>query len=442
MSSINFGGLASGMDTESIISALMEIERQPIKSLESDQSYLETETSAYAELNTKLSALQDAVEDLDTIKDISSYSATSSDETILTATTSSTAFEGSYDIQVMSLAETQKDVSAEGFADASSPTLSGSLTIGDTTINYSAISLGDLKDLINAEDTGLSAAIINDGTDEGFRLMFTASEAGETTEISGSGDIDIDTAANGHTKQASQAHVIIDGIDIYSIDNTVSNAIPGVTLDLSSKTAEGELMTLTVATDTDAITEKLDTFVATYNSITSWVKDQADADWGNDSGIRSVQRKMQSMISTTLENSSTYTSLVGLGFETDYETGMLSYNSTTMTDAISNDIDNVLLAIAGDDQNDSIMDMFANYLTQATDSSSGIYALRKASNESSSARMEDRIYTLEMRLEQRETTMRAQYTAMEQMISAMNSQTSYLSAFGSMSSTSSDSASA
>lgn len=431
MSEITFGGLASGMDTESIITALMEIERQPIDSLENDQAYLEAETQAYSEFNTKMSSLLNAIEDLDTLKEVASYAATSNDESLLTATASSTASPGSYDIEIISMAEVQKDVSAEGFADTSTTTLSGSLTIGETTIDYSDVTLGELKDLINAEDSGVSAAIIYDGTDEGYRLIMTGAEAGVVTEISGSGSISIDTATDGHTKASSQAHIVVDNIDIYSTSNTITSAIPGVTLDLFDTSLTGDTMTLTVATDTDSITAKLDTFVSSYNDIVTWIDEQVDADWGNDSAIRTVQRKMQTLLSTQLENSSTYTSLISLGFETDYETGTISYDSSTMNDAIDDNIDEFLSLIAGDDENDGIMDLFGAYFDLMTDSTDGAYAIRKESNDSSISRIEDKIYTMELRLEQRETTLRAKYTAMEELISTLNSQTSYLSAISS-----------
>lgn len=428
MGEITFSGLATGMDTDSIITSLMEIERQPLDSLEADKTYLEAETEAYKEFDTKLDSLLTAVEKLDTINDLASYAATSSDTTLLTATTDSRALPGNYDIEIISLAEVQKDASMEGFADTTSPTLSGSLTIGDTTIDYNEISLGDLRDKINAEDTGISAAIIDDGTENGFRLMLTGDEAGVTTEINGSGSIAIDTAANGHTKNASQAHIILDNIDIYSNSNTIRDAIPGVALDLLDTGTSGDIMTLKIATDTNSIVEKVDTFVTAYNDIINWIGEQSDADWGNDSAITSIQRKMQNLLSTQLGNSSTADSLVHFGFQSDYETGTIGYSSETLIEAIETDWQSVTQVFAGDDENDGIMDMFSDYFDLQTDNSNGAYAQRKTSNDNSIIRIEDNIATMERRLDQRESTLRAQYTALEELISTMNSQMSYLDA--------------
>lgn len=431
MGEITFGGLASGLDTESIITAIMDVEREPLTSLENDQAYLENETSAYSEFDSKMSALLTAVEEIDTLEELSSYSATSSASSELTATADSDASAGTYKIEVVSLAELQKDVSPEGFADSSSETLSGSLTIGETTIDYANVSLSGLVSLINDADSGVSASIINDGTDAGYRLLLSGDEAGVATEVLGSGSISIDTATNGHTRESAKAHVIIDNIDIFSTSNTITDAIAGVTLDLYDSSDVGDTLTLTIGTDEAAITQKLDDFVSAYNDIITWISEQADADWGNDSSIRSVKSKMQSLLSTQVETGGAYSSLVALGFKTDFETGKISYDSDTMSAAIEDDLGSLSSLFSGDDENAGIADMFVDYLDLKTDSYDGLYAMRAESNESRISRLDNSISTMEMRLEKREANLRAQYTALELLMSEMTSQMSYLTSISS-----------
>ncbi len=427
MSTITFGGLASGLDTDSIIEALMEVEQAPIDSLENDISYYEGETAAFAELDELMSDFLDVLEEMDTIKELSTNSAESSDESILTASAESSAIQGTYHIEVVSLAEAQKDVSDEGFADKNEETLSGSLTIGEETIDYSEISLSELVELINDTDTGVRASIINDGSENGYRLSLTGEEAGVATEISGTGSITIDTATNGHTYSATQAHIIVDNVDIYSNSNTIEDAIPGVTLDLVDADPD-ETLTLEIATDTEAIEETLDSFVDAYNSIIDWIADQSDSDWGNDSNIRSVKRSMQSFLTTQISNSGSYSSLTLLGFETDYETGKISIDSDTLQDAMDEDIESVLEFFTGTTDSDGIADKMAAYFDLQTDRFDGIYARRSASNDATVTRLNDRIDKLEARLEKREEILRAQYTALEEMMSELTNQLSYLSA--------------
>ena len=430
MSSITFSGLASGLDTDSIIEALLEVEQEPIDSCEADIEYYEAETEAFAELDSLLDDFLDVLEDMDTVKELSTNSATSSDESILSASATGSAVEGTYHIEVVSLAETQKDVSDEGFADKNSTTLSGSLTIGETTIDYSDVTLSELVELVNDADTGVQAAIINDGTENGYRLSLTGEEAGVTTDITGTGSIVIDTATNGHTYDAAQSHIIVDNVDIYGTSNTITSAIPGVTLDLTSAEPD-ETITMVVATDTDAIEETLDTFVDSYNAIITWISDQSDADWGSDASIRSLKRSMQSFLTTQIEGVGDYNCLTMLGFETDYETGTISIDSTTLSEAFDNDLTGVLEFFSGTNSNDGIADLMGTYFDNQTDSYDGLYARRSSSNNATIDRINDRIDRLEARLEKREEFLREQYTALETMMSELNNQLSYLSALDS-----------
>ncbi len=430
MSTITFGGLASGLDTDSIIEALMEIESAPLETMESDISYYEAETEAFSELNDLLEDFLDVLEDMDTVKELSTNSATSSNESLLTASASSSAIQGSYHIEVVSLAEAQKDVVDNGISDTDTTTLSGSLTIGETTIDYSDVTLEDLVDMINDSDSGVRAAIINDGSENGYRLSLTGEEAGVTTEISGTGDIEIDTATNGHTYEASQAHIIVDNVDIYSTSNTIDDAIPGVTLDLVDADPD-ESFTLTVETDTDSIEDMLENFVEAYNDIIDWIDDQSDSDWGSDATIRTMKNKMQSFLTTQTSGSSTYNCLTMLGFETDYETGKISIDSSTLQDALEDDLDGVLEFLSGTNTSDGITDLMGDYFDSITDRENGIYAARSDSNDATISRLNDRIDRLEARLEKREEFYREQYTALEEMMSELNAQLSYIEAIGS-----------
>lgn len=425
MSSITFSGLASGLDTDSIIESLMEIEREPVDSLEADVEYFDSETEAFSNISTTLAALQDAVEAMDTVKELSAYSATSSDQSLLSATAETIASAGTYHIEVLSLAETQKDVSAEGFSDTDTEILSGSLTIGGTTIDYSDVTLSELVDLISDSDVGLQATMINDGTESGYRLVLSGDEAGVETVVLGTGSITIDTATDGHTYDSAQAHIVVDNIDIYSNSNTLTSAITGVTLDLIDAES-GETLTVTVASDTSQITATVDTFVSAYNSVIDLLADEGGNGWGNDSSLTSIQRKMQNFLTTQVSGSDSFTSLVQLGFKTDYETGQLSVDSSVFNEALNSDPEGVLGLFAGDSETDGIADLFGDYLDVQTDSVDGVYARRKTTNDANITRIENRVEIMEMRLEKREDYLRAQYTALETLISEMNAQTSYL----------------
>ncbi|MCF6266601.1 MAG: flagellar filament capping protein FliD [Desulfuromusa sp.] len=426
MGQITFGGLASGLDTEAIITALMDVERQPINRLEEDKTYFKEELNAYSEFDGKLSALNDAIKEMDSLSELSSYTASSSNEGLLSASADSSALPGVYSIEVVSLAEVQKDVSPEGFSDTDSKTLNGSLTIGETTIEYIDVSLNELASLINDSDSGVSASIINDGTEEGYRMILSGDQAGVTTEILGSGSINIDTATDGHTRNAVQAHIVVDNIDIYSNDNTINSAIPGVTLDLLDLSSSGETLTLKVATDNEAIEQKVNQFVSSYNDIINYLGEQKDADWGNDSSFRSTKRKLQSLLTTQIDTGGSLTSLSQLGLKTDYKTGTISIDSTSLNNIIDNDLEGLTTLFTGPNGDDGVANMFGDYLDVRTDSVDGLYAVHQDSYDSNIKRIDNRINSMELRLIKKEDNLRAEYTALELLMSEMNAQTTYL----------------
>ena len=61
---IQFGGLATGLDTSSIIDQLMNIERQPLARLEADKTSLNNRLKAFTELDTRLKSFSDTIKDL------------------------------------------------------------------------------------------------------------------------------------------------------------------------------------------------------------------------------------------------------------------------------------------------------------------------------------------------------------------------------------------
>jgi len=430
MSTVSFGGLATGLDTESLITSLMEVERSPITSMETDIEYMETQNETFEEFNAILTDLNDAIGALDTVSEFSSWSVTTSNnQDSFQATTSSYAKAGSYQVEVLNLAQQQKDVSNEGFSSSTEETLSGTIKIGDTVLEYDNVSLGTLADLVSDSGSGVRANIIDDGTENGLRLVFTAEDAETTPDILAMGSINIDTATNGHTLEGSMAHVIVDGVDMYSGSNTLTGAIYGVTLDLTGVNDSGETSYVQVSSDTSSIAEKVDLFVAAYNEMLTFVDEVNTADSTTGSAFRTVTRKMQNLISTQVGGSSGFTSLAAVGFESDSQTGELSYDSSTLSDALATNFVDLQMLFVGDDDSAGVAKQISSYLNAQLSTVDGFTATKTGSNDEQMERVQDNIDRMETRLEKREETLTAQFTAMELLVSELNSQAAYLESF-------------
>ncbi len=213
--SITFGGLATGLDTDAIVKELMGIERLPVKRLENDKSYYNSRLKAFSELDGKLQEFLAKAEAIDTSAELNSASVNSSTEDYLSATASGTADVGSYQVTVVDLAQQQKDVS-QGYADktsASFGTGSLSLTVGgessSITIDAENNSLDGIAEAINDADLGVQATIINDGTENPYRLILTGESVSDSFSLDSSG-LSGGTDANPamtNTQVGQQAHL-------------------------------------------------------------------------------------------------------------------------------------------------------------------------------------------------------------------------------------------
>ncbi len=147
MSTITSGvGLASGLPTAELIDSIMAAAEAPRTLLVSRVSTLQTQQSALLDLNARVVALMNSISRLDDSDFFNRFSATSSDDSVLTATASSFARPGAINLTVKSLVTSHQLVSS-GFPDSNkSPVGSGTMVIeiGKGKLN-NPTALGDLN---------------------------------------------------------------------------------------------------------------------------------------------------------------------------------------------------------------------------------------------------------------------------------------------------------
>jgi len=200
-------GISSGIDYAQLITEMMKFESIPINLLQSRQADYTVKISAVVNLITKLSAYKSSLEVLDSSEKFntktSSVTKTSDGTQLLSASASSTAAVGSYDIEVNQLAAADKKAS-QGWVDQNTTAIAGAtgsfkFKVGtggaETTISINdSMTLQGLRDAINSAGADVTASIINDGTGSNpYRLILTADNTGSsnTIEIS-QNDTDLD----------------------------------------------------------------------------------------------------------------------------------------------------------------------------------------------------------------------------------------------------------
>jgi len=451
MSAINFSGLASGLDTESIIKGLMEAESQPLERLQQTREYEQAKLNAFKAYDDKLSALNSAISGLYLSSGIQQSKVSLSSEDNVTAEVTS-ASAGTYDVAVEQTARVQKSVSDKAYASRSDDVFgSGELvfTVGEgaeavehtVAVEDGKGALSDIMKAINdtSQEHGISASIIDNGNEGGdrYHLMLSGADSSTTFSMTSSlaGGTEQLAIQDPPVQEARNAIAYIDGIQITSDTNTIKNALNGVTLHLESASATdgaGELVptTMKIETDTASVTEKVEGFVAAYNDIVSYVNginqgEEAEAGAGmlrGDSLVKTVTRRLQGLVSTRVDDSGNFDSLAQLGLSTNRD-GTLSFDSSGLESAMNEDFSQVVDVLAGDS---GVFKQYRNYLNDMTSSSDGLYATREDSTESTLKRIDSDIERTSARLERREEMLRQRFAAMEEMVAMFNSQSEYL----------------
>jgi flagellar hook-associated protein 2 len=280
---LSSAGIGSGLDVEGLVSKLMAAEAAPLNNYDKKAAGVQSQIAAYGKLSGAIGAFQGAVSSLSTASTFRALSATSGDESILTASASSTASPGNYKINVTQLAQSQSlttagkasttamigggattvltfqfgTVSGGSYGVAGSalgaPVATSGIANGSLTINGTAIATGgntrsarELAAAINAqtEKTGVTASAGTTSTAAGLFGSGGASSFGTVTAGTGSsysltvGGVEL--AALGGASTATQIGAAdIDGALTGTNPTTEALASAGITF--TGKAVDGTL---------------------------------------------------------------------------------------------------------------------------------------------------------------------------------------------------------
>jgi len=387
----SINGIISGMNTDDIVTKIMDIARQPVTRLTASQTGLTQKLTAWQELNTRLLALQTTAGSLSNSATFASNAVSSSDEDILTGTATTTAAAGTYYINVATKAQTQQ-LASQGFAEVTDAVGTGTVHVSiadgttfDVEISSSNNTLTGLRDAINKADKGVSAVIVNSGDAlTPYKLLVTSSGSGTghemTIDTSGLDSVDrpvIDQVV----QDATDATLVLGSgagkISVTKSTNTITDLIPGVTLSIKDAD-ENKTITLQVSPNNDAISKKIGDFVTQYNNAVDFIKSQFNFDLvGNQQGVlfgdfrlQTIQADLAGFIvnpSQGITQDLKALSQVGITMDTD---GKLSVNSSKLSDALTDNLSQVnALFSTGFDSTDANVSFFsASPDTQATTS--------------------------------------------------------------------------
>lgn len=490
---VSVGGLASGLDTSSIISQLVALEQQPITSMQADISELQQVQATFTALAPRFSALRTAAAGLSTTSLEKPSVSLGSSVTAISVSASSTATPASHSISVSQLATAHR-LGSQGYADGdSTPIASGAGTfevrLGNsgavTSISVTAsTTMFDLVNAINAAGGDVSASIVDDGSNAlSSRMVLSANSTGRDNEIeivtngtlleftnptieAASADAEnagtytgSPTSSGTYTGSANKTFLMeimtagavgaatyrvsedggltwddnggvgyttstgagtlggnTEGVDIafssggtlsaedrfyvdvstpqitaaqdavFSLDgitqtrssNTVTNALTGVTINLSETTSSA--ISFGIQQDDALVVESVEAFVEAYNDLFTAIRDQQSFDTETyEAGIllgdrtaNAILSQMRSAIVRQVDSGSDYDSLASLGI-TSSRTGGLTIDTTELNEALAADRAGVIAVLASTEDSSSSQ---LSVATRPSDIDDGTYTVR------------------------------------------------------------------
>lgn len=374
-------GLGSGLDVNKLVSQLVASERAVSDlQLNRQEANLTSKFSALGALKGSLGGFKSAVSGLNALSSFNLKAATSSDNSIFTATASADALPSNYSIAVSQLA-TSHSLASSSFVDSNETAIgTGTITIRRGTTDYvegtdtynsftlnqestaanividsSNNTLEGVMAAINDADIGIGASIINDGS--GFRLLLSSETTGaensleisvtdndsNDTDVSGLSRLAFNAAATNleQTSTAVDANFSINGLAVSSASNVVSSAIPGVSLSL--KQISVSAIELNVEANTSSVLSGMNSFIAGYNSYISTANALSNYDQENDVAaallgdftLRSISGQIENVVRNSVAGlAGSITNLSELGVTTS-ASGTLLLDSDKFTAALS-----------------------------------------------------------------------------------------------------------
>lgn len=443
MSSISVPGIGSGLDINGLVTQLVAVERAPAQAqIDSQRSRALSRISALGNLNSALDGVQTAFAALSGGSAFNRRTATSGDTAVVAASAGSSAVPGRYAVEVTALASSQK-LSSGAFATADTTVGTGTLTVkvgtvsSVLTIDSSGQSLAAIRDAINAapDNPGVDATIVT-GAD-GAHLILNARTSGSAGAIevtsSGGGLAALTYVeggpGNGLTQidPAQDAQVTIDGIAVGSAGNTISDAIEGVTLNLLSA-QPGTAIDITVAADRSAAVSAVGAFVSSYNALvgTSLQLASFNATTGSagpllgDSTLRAVRNDLSKALATR-DNGAAFESLSAIGVRVALD-GTLSVDNAALTEALDSSSASVAALVSEDGVlGQALAGVFDRFL-----GSDGVLVTRSENLNDTQRALDRQQEQLDLRLTATETRLRAQFTALDSLLSRLQSTSNFL----------------
>ncbi len=445
-------GRPSGLPTD-IVDQLVQVKQyQLLTPIQDEINKVSQEKDTYSSLDSQLVNFYKAVSALKDNEDFDVYSTSVADSSIVSATASSDAHSGTYNIDVLNIAKAHNLLigvddgnSTTGVTLGISDPNDASLIQDGVTLSFyhngkeysyttdSDTTLSSLAEAINKDDNGVYASVINigDDTNPQYILSLKTEDTGtgthQITQDAGGTTLGVnlsDTLYAGQTTEqetaqaGEDAQLTVDGVTYSRSSNEISDVIEGVTLNLQGTGST----TISVENDLSSITQLVQNMVTTYNAFDKFMDDNASYDPDTkkagpllgDSIARTIQNNIRSILASpvtgTESNAYQYLSQVGITFNED---GTLDFDSSKFQQALEDHFNDVKALFTGDN---GIATQLANALSSYTDASNGIIPTTINNIEKKIEDLNEQYQDAQQEVQDYEERMVKKYSALEQAV--------------------------
>ncbi len=443
MAGIRINGLASGLPPN-LVDQVIEAERVPVKQMQDKKAKIEDKVKLVGDLETKINDIGKNLSSLMGRKGFVDKKFNSGFPDVISGTLDPELAEpGQWNLEVVQLA-TKPSVSSNGFPDKDETTIgAGYIRFIDTKGNQQEVyideensTLEKVAAKINDSNSGVRAIVVNDRSDktDSYKIELSGLKTGDDNEIEYpvvymlDGKQDFQFVENNKAKNAIYK---LDGHQYENADNMITDLLPGVTLDLK-QAKPGQPIRVNVSENFDVISDKVKTFVDSYNAALGFIQTQNKltegkdgvphlGPLGGDGMLRMTESRLRSIIQTPQFTESDIQRVLELGIEFN-KNGTLEFQQDKFKKILSADPMRVVKFLRGNLIDKGFLPTMTKSLREITDSSVGLVGSRKKSYQANSAQIDKNIERKEKTLARREEQLRKQFADMEGAMSKIQGQ--------------------
>jgi flagellar hook-associated protein 2 len=435
--------MASGLPPN-IVEQIIEAEKVPVKQMEASKAKEDDKLKLIGDLEGRITDINKNLVELVGTKGFTDFKLTSGDPNIVDGVADPTSgVTGTWQIEVLQLAQKPGAIS-NGFPDRDQSqmgvgylkfnTLEGTKEV---YINGKTNTLDAVASQINSANIGVRAQVVNDRKDKSnpYRLLISGLATGDDNQVEfptvymldGDQDMYFDESL-----QAQNAKVKIDGFEVEIPDNTSTDLIPGVTLDLK-QSAPGRQVQVKVKENLEVISGKIKTFVEAYNKALAFIQEQHRISkgpdgkermgpLGGDGLLRTIESGLRGVIINPqygIESSISRVNELGIEFNRN---GTLEFKLDKFNAVLAKNPKDVASFFRGDGANVGFVPTVKRQVRNTLDGAFGPIPIRKRGLQTKIDSINKRIENKERQLVTREDQLRQKFSNLESTMSKLNSQ--------------------